>query len=224
VVVGPVHAAVVLLPETFRARRMQQQLVRALPDVRVGVGKLFRLDVLVFRRPRRPAVVGAKCPGCRDGDVHATGVAWVELDRVAAHPAGAGQPAVTRRVLENAAVWLPCLAAVVGPKQHAGVRSEVKRPGLVWPARLDVPRRVTIREYLINGIGEPALARRQLRNQEARDPLVGRTHPQLQRPRPLNLNRISESISTNERRRGAPDHRFADPVALSSTHLTDLSA
>jgi hypothetical protein len=69
-------------------------------------------------------------------------VTRVELDRMAAHPSGSREPAVTRSVLEDRVIHLPALATVVRPEEDARVGAEIERLWLFGPARLDVPRRV----------------------------------------------------------------------------------
>src|SRR5919108_743564 len=56
-VVGAVDAAVVLLPQAFRALRMDEQLVDALADLGIRVWHELGGDVLVDRRPRLAAVL-----------------------------------------------------------------------------------------------------------------------------------------------------------------------
>src|SRR6516164_8350385 len=57
-------------------------------------------------------------------------------------PAGAGNPAITCGVLQNATIWLPGFAGIVRAEEKPRIRSEVQRPGLLGKARLDVPGRV----------------------------------------------------------------------------------
>src|SRR4051794_3155034 len=121
---------------------MQEHLVRALADLRGGIGEEVRHDVGVARDPRLAAVVRAEHAGRGEADVHPPAVARVELDRMAAHPAGAREPAVARRVLEQAAIHLPGLATVVRPEEHAGITPEIERPRLLRAAWLDVPGRL----------------------------------------------------------------------------------
>jgi hypothetical protein len=58
-VVGPVHAAVVLLVEPIRAGGVEQEPVDALAGLRKPVGKEIRADAPVARLPGRAAVIGA---------------------------------------------------------------------------------------------------------------------------------------------------------------------
>jgi hypothetical protein len=112
-VVGDVHPVVVLLPEAIGSRGVQQQLVHALPGLRTRIGEEVAHHARVARGPVLTAVVGAKDTGRGDADVYAAAVARVELDRVEGEPTGPGKPRLTRRVLEQGAIRLPRLAAVV---------------------------------------------------------------------------------------------------------------
>ncbi len=47
----------VLLPEPIRPGGMDQQLVRALTDLRMRVAEELRLDVVVDREPALPCIV-----------------------------------------------------------------------------------------------------------------------------------------------------------------------
>src|SRR5262245_17457560 len=120
---------------------MDEQLVHALPDlgewvVREEVG----CDARVRRLPRLAAVLGAECAGRRDGDVHPVRVLRIELDGVAAHPAGAGVPLVAGLVPDEALNRLPGLAGVVAPEEDAGRPAEPKASVLALASRPDVPR------------------------------------------------------------------------------------
>ena len=141
-VIRAVDAAVVLLPEPFRLRRVQQQLVHALANFRIWVGKVVDRHVLVDRQPGLSAVIRPERARRCDTDVYALRVARVELDRIAAQPAGAGKPAVTRGMLQNATVGLPGFAGIVRAEKNAGIRPEVQRSRLLRETRLDVPDRV----------------------------------------------------------------------------------
>jgi hypothetical protein len=79
----------------------------------MGVGEEFGHEVLVDRDPSLAAVIRAEDASRSHGDIDPARVARVELDRMAAHPAGAGEPAMPRGVLEQSAIHLPGLAAVV---------------------------------------------------------------------------------------------------------------
>src|SRR5207244_5521453 len=126
--------AVVLLPEAIGSGRMRKELVDALSDLRVRLRHEVGSDVLVDGRPALPAVLRTKSAGRGDRDVHRF---LDELNRVAAHPAGTGLPALPRRVLEQGAIHLPGGTAIVRPEQDAGVGAE---PELGILARFDVPR------------------------------------------------------------------------------------
>ena len=84
-------------------------------------------DVLVLGCPRLAAVIGAE--GAPRRDTRRTcagrrcGSSWIEWQRKTAPGRG---PAVPRRVLENPAIRLPGLAAVVGAGQEGRVAPEIQ--------------------------------------------------------------------------------------------------
>ena len=128
-VVGAIDATVVLLPEPLGPRRVEQQLVNALPNVWVWIRNQVELDVLVLGGPRSAAVVTAEGAPAGHGDVHALQVAGVELNRMEHETAARRRPAVSRRVLEN--------PADSPPTSRRRRRSETGRPGR--PPRYSVP-------------------------------------------------------------------------------------
>ena len=128
-VVGAVDAAVVLLPQAPGLPWMEQQLVDALADLRERVvGHEVRCRPLVRRRPGPAAVLAAEDARGRDADVHRLRIVRVDLDRVRAHPAGAGIPALASRMLDQAQHGIPALAAVVRAEEDAGRAAEPQRP------------------------------------------------------------------------------------------------
>src|SRR5437899_3177058 len=126
----------VLLPQPLRLGGMKEQLVYALPDLRVRVREKVGRDAFVSRRPRGTAVIRPKRAAAGKADVHPLRFQRVELDRVAGKAAGTGEPLLTRRVFEKAAVRPPGLAPVVGAEENGGIPTEVKRLGLVRLAGL----------------------------------------------------------------------------------------
>jgi hypothetical protein len=111
-VVRAVGTEVVLLPEPLGLMRVQKQLVHALPDLRILVGKIVGGRALVGRRPRLAAVFAAEDSRRGDPDVHALRIGRVDLDRVAAHSTGAGLPLLAGGMLEDALHHVPGGAAV----------------------------------------------------------------------------------------------------------------
>jgi len=149
-IVGAVDAAVVLLPPALGPRRVDEQLVHALADLRVRVvGHEVGGDVLVLREPRLAAVVRPERTRCRDGDHDPVGVGRIELDRVAAHPAGAGLPALTRRVLEDALDRLEGLARVLRAEEDTRRATEPQLAGAIRMARADVPELLDLEAALL---------------------------------------------------------------------------
>src|SRR3954464_11249275 len=127
---------------------MHEQLVHALPDLGKRVRHELGRDVLVDRRPARALVFAPERTGGGDADVHR---AVRELNRLRAHPAGAGLPPLTCRMLEEGAVQLPRPAAAVGAEEDAAGAPE---PQLRARPRLDVPGRV---ELELTAFGEAEL-------------------------------------------------------------------
>ena len=80
IIVGQVHPVVVLLPQSIRARRMHQQLVRALSDLRMLIPEEVGLDLPVDRKPALAAVLRAEDASRGDTDVHPPELVGVELD------------------------------------------------------------------------------------------------------------------------------------------------
>jgi hypothetical protein len=76
---------------------------------------------------------------------------------MATQTTGAREPLVARRMLENAAVRLPALTAVIGPEEDSGIPAEIQRLRLFGSPGLDVPRRVDD-QLRIGGQPEPARA------------------------------------------------------------------
>jgi len=118
---------------------MKKQLVHALSDLDFRAGKVIRRKAAVARDPRLTAIVGPESPCRCDGDVHAVGLGWVELNRVAADPGGTGIPSLAGAVFEQCAVRLPRLAAVIGAQQDPRIASHVEGLGLASSSWLDVP-------------------------------------------------------------------------------------
>src|SRR5919108_572799 len=138
VVVGAVDAAVVLLPQTAGTGRVGEQLVDALAHVRERVVREeVRGHALVDRSPALAAVLAPEAARRRDRGVDPV---VGELDRVAAHAAGARLPALSGRMLEETPDELEGDAAVVGAEEDAGIAAKPER---VRP-RLDVPGRVQL--------------------------------------------------------------------------------
>ena len=127
---------------------MRKELVNALADLRILLRHEVGGDFLVDGCPALASVLRTKSSRRGDRDVHRP---VDELDRVAAHPAGARLPVLPRRVLEQRAIHLPGRTAIVGTEQDARVAPE---PELGILARFDVPRRVQLEPGLL---GQPEL-------------------------------------------------------------------
>ena len=77
---------------------MHGQIVHTMTNCGVRVWDVFREQTLVDRLPGFAMIVRAECASCRDSDHDPARVGGVEDDRVQAHAAGAGHPAVTGRM------------------------------------------------------------------------------------------------------------------------------
>jgi len=84
-----------------------------------------RHDSRVAAPPALAAVVGQPDAGRRDADGEPVRLAGPGRDRVQAQSAAAGLPVRPRRVIPEAAVDRPALAAVVALEQHARVAAGI---------------------------------------------------------------------------------------------------
>jgi hypothetical protein len=98
-----------------RAFRVGGDLVDALPELGVGVGREPRADALVGRPEGHAAVLAQVVAAGRDAQVHPVPVAQ---DRVHAQPAVAGLPLAGVLVVADARHHLPGVAAVGAPEQR----------------------------------------------------------------------------------------------------------
>jgi hypothetical protein len=126
---------VVLLPQTARLLRVDEELVHALADFgeRI-VGHEVGGRALVHGRPGLAVVLGTECARGRDPGVDRT--VRRDLDRVAAHPAAARLPAVACGMVEETRDELPLDAAVARAKERARCSAQ---PQVGIAARLYVP-------------------------------------------------------------------------------------
>ena len=121
----------VLLPQTLRTCRVEQQLVDALPTSGYGSGTSRTRRARSWAPMWRP-VIAAEGATSRHRDVHALGVAGIELDAVQKLTAPGRRPAVPRRMLENSAVRLPVSPPSSERKGRPGL-PEIEDPGLLGP-------------------------------------------------------------------------------------------
>ena len=157
-VVGAVDAAMVLLPEPVALRRMGEQLVDALADLRIAVVREeARLRTRVQRPPASAGVVGSEDACSRDADPQPLRIVGVERDRMRDQAAGTRRPPVARLVPQDGVVHLPRCAGVVGAEEDRGLAAEPERAGLGRMPRLEVPRRGELEAALL-GQPEPLRA------------------------------------------------------------------
>ena len=138
-VVGPVDAVVVLGVHPFRPGRMRGDLVHALPELGPRVGEEVGLDALVGRVPAATAVGGLVDPAGRHGHRDLLSVVGMGHDRVDGLPPEPGSPVRPVRVVPQRPDELEGLAAVRRPEQRRRLGAGVDHPGIVRPARLDLP-------------------------------------------------------------------------------------
>ena len=157
-VVRPVDAAVVLLPQATVSARVEQDFVDALADLRIRVVR-HKLGggSLVLGGPGLAAVLGAEDARGGDADVHPVLVGGIELDRVGAHPTRPGIPLLARRMVQDTVDDVPALARVVRTEEHARRRPEPDAAGLGLAPRLDVPRLLQL-QVAVLGQREPLRA------------------------------------------------------------------
>src|SRR5688572_27523397 len=93
---------------------MQRNAMHAMADIRVRVRQfVLRLQPLVDRLPRQPAVLRAERACRRDSDVDTLGILRIEEDGMHSHAARARLPEMSLRTAQ-ASQFLPRLSAVGG--------------------------------------------------------------------------------------------------------------
>ena len=111
--IGP--AAVVLHVEPAGRVLVAGDLVHALAELGIGIGREAGADALVRRREGRAAVLAQVVAAGRDAEVHAIPVAQ---DRVHAEPAVPRLPLAGVLVVADARNHLPGIAAVAAPEER----------------------------------------------------------------------------------------------------------
>ena len=91
-IVGAVHAAMVLLIERVGRRRIELQLVDAVPELGRGAGNEVGANALVARGPGQSAIDRLERAGGRDRDPQPLRRRWMGDDRMQDQAAGAGLP------------------------------------------------------------------------------------------------------------------------------------
>src|SRR4051794_39470518 len=97
---------------------MHRKPVNAMPDFRIRVGNVLRLQALIDRLPGLAAVIRSKRTRGRDRDVDALRVRWIDHDRVQTHAARARRPVRTRSMLAQSGHLAPALAAIGGTEER----------------------------------------------------------------------------------------------------------
>src|SRR5207249_899921 len=111
--VGP--STVVLHVEPARRGLVAYDLVDALPELRIGVGREAGADTLVGGHEGLPAVLAQIVATGRDAQVHAAPVAH---DRVETEPAGPRLPLARVLVIADSEHHLPRIAPVLASEQR----------------------------------------------------------------------------------------------------------
>ena len=112
VVIAAIHAVVALLIEDVRSRGVHGNAMHALAELRIRIRVVLGAHALVARHPGGAAIVGAVAAAGRDGDVHALRIGGIENDGVQAEPAGAGIELAAVRMIVQALIDGPRLAAI----------------------------------------------------------------------------------------------------------------
>ncbi len=145
---GP--AAVVLHVEPAGRVLVAGDLVHALAELGVGIGREAGADALVGRREGLAAVLAQVVAAGRDAEVHAVAVAQ---DRVHAEPAVARLPLARVLVVADARDHLPGIAAVAAPEERR--RLDAAPQVLLAVARLRATRCWRARARRPSGRREP---------------------------------------------------------------------
>ena len=138
-IVAAIQAPVVLEEHAVRPRARLHDLVHALAELGMLVGQELGAHTAVGRPPRRPAVVARVHAARRDRDGHPRRVGGIEHDRVQAEAAAARLPLRPVRVVPQAVVQRPRLAAVVRREDRGRFDAAVERVGLRGARRNDLP-------------------------------------------------------------------------------------
>src|SRR5262245_14940034 len=106
-------------------RRVQDELVNALSQLRKPLWLVYDADSLVARLPRTTAVVGTVNASDRDADVHPLGIGGVTENRVQDQATVSRDPAWTMRMIKEPAHEGPCLTGVAGFEERSRFHSAI---------------------------------------------------------------------------------------------------
>ena len=131
------------------------------------------------------------------------GSSWIECS---VSPPAPGDPALARRMLEDAAIRLPGVAAVVGTEEHAGIAAETERLRLLRRPRLDVPRRLQRQARLLGqaDLLRPLPCLATVRRALDGRPVDGVIRRRVQRPVTRVDDRVVHPPATEQRAIGLP--------------------
>ena len=138
-IIAAVHAAVVLLIETVRSRRMQQEPVHALAGFRVRVGKEVGPHSAVDRLPGGARIIAAVAAAGGNRAVASARLARIELDGAERERAAGGLPAGARVVVVERVDPLPGRTPVAGHEEPGRLDAGVQRVRLGCRPRRQVP-------------------------------------------------------------------------------------
>src|SRR5512141_54933 len=118
---------------------MANDLVDALPELRVLLFEEVRLDPAVAGPPGLAVVVGAVDAAGRGRDGEPVAARRIRQDGVKAEPAAPRRPLRPVRVVPEAFVQRPALSSVAGFEQSGGLDADEDLLGLVVETGLDLP-------------------------------------------------------------------------------------
>src|SRR5438874_13841065 len=98
--------------ERVRFGWMHRDPMDAVPDFRVRIGNVLRMQTVVDRFPTYSGVVGSERARGRDRDENALRIFWIDQDRVQTHPACARLPFRPGIVLTETGKFVPRRPAI----------------------------------------------------------------------------------------------------------------
>ena len=113
--VDTIDAAVILLIEPVRQRRMHDDAVRIVTEGNIGVRQEIRRDSLVERRPVAPAIGRLEHASDRDPEIQVLRIARIDdhrMQQLAAGRAESGRPLRAHRVIVESGDGLPGVSTV----------------------------------------------------------------------------------------------------------------
>src|SRR5579864_5362940 len=129
----------ILQKKTLRMRRVQSDLMHALPELRILIRHKHGADTAVLRSPGSSSVIGLVDAARGDCHVHALRIGWVEHDAVQRETSVARYPPWTVRMVEQAAHQRPCFPRIAAFKQRGRLNSTMHNVRFLGPSRRNLP-------------------------------------------------------------------------------------